>query len=283
MSTPAASTAASAARSAQLRAAGVAVETAAAAAMTEAPAAFRRVSVTGWLLRAAAVSGTAAFLYVASWVYKGKTHNPTNSVFMIENAPDVAAEDVAALLKEAERLRAAAITYAVPGNKQGTTLPYSKVIELSPHVVDFYKRTAATVSAQLGMTVYPTPEEDKSSCSILYYERKGDHIDWHYDLDFYAGRHFTVLVPLQSHDCTAQLQIRDKDGAIRNIASPPGRMIIFEGAETFHRVTPMLTDTESRTVLSMTYCTDPTNTPLMELARLVKDGAFFGPVGTLLY
>ena len=45
-------------------------------------------------------------------------------------------------------------------------------------------------------TLVPTPLHDQSSCSVLVYEKPGDHIGWHYDHNFYKGRHFTVLIPI---------------------------------------------------------------------------------------
>ena len=31
-----------------------------------------------------------------------------------------------------------------------------------------------------------------TSCCILVYDREGDGIDWHYDVNYYFGRFFTV-------------------------------------------------------------------------------------------
>ena len=59
------------------------------------------------------------------------------------------------------------------------------------------------------------------------------------------------------------------------IATPPNRMIIFEGARIRHKVTPIAAG-EKRVVWSMTYCANPRNSILQGLARRVKDTAFFG-------
>ena len=47
------------------------------------------------------------------------------------------------------------------------------------------------VSAIVGFKVQPTPDRDQSSLSVLCYKDAGDHINWHYDHNFYRGRHFT--------------------------------------------------------------------------------------------
>ena len=51
---------------------------------------------------------------------------------------------------------------------------------------------------------------------------------------------------------------------------------LFDGARVLHKVTP-IAEGERRTVLSMTYCTDPRNSRLQGIARRIKDMAFFGP------
>ena len=59
------------------------------------------------------------------------------------------------------------------------------------------------------------------------------------------------------------------------VATPPNRLILFEGAKVRHKVTP-IGEGERRAVWSMTYCTDPRNSAFQGVARRVKDTAFFG-------
>ena len=59
------------------------------------------------------------------------------------------------------------------------------------------------------------------------------------------------------------------------VATPPNRMIVFEGARVRHRVTP-IAEGERRVVWSMTYCADPRNSAWQGVARRVKDTAFYG-------
>jgi len=61
----------------------------------------------------------------------------------------------------------------------------------------------------------------------------------------------------------------------RVIPTPPNALVVFEGAKVLHRVTT-LAEGERRIILSMTYCTDPRNSRLQEVARRVKDTAYFG-------
>jgi hypothetical protein len=59
------------------------------------------------------------------------------------------------------------------------------------------------------------------------------------------------------------------------VATPPNRLIVFEGARVRHKVTP-IAEGERRVVWSMTYCADPRNSAWQGMARRVKDTAFFG-------
>jgi len=69
---------------------------------------------------------------------------------------------------------------------------------------------------------------------------------------------------------TAQLPGGDLD-----IATPPNKLIVFEGARVRHKVAPII-EGERRLVVSMTYCADPRERWWQGAARRVKDTAFFG-------
>lgn len=131
-----------------------------------------------------------------------------------------------------------------------------------------------------GEDVYRTPPGDQSSCSLLYYTEAGDHIGWHYDHNFYRGRHFTVLLTLVNDGAhgelsASMLQRQTPDGGAIDVDTSPNSLVVFEGAKVRHRATPIV-EGDLRILLSMTFCTDPRTTALMEFARRVKDTAFYG-------
>lgn len=183
---------------------------------------------------------------------------------------------------EAEQFAAAERSY-VPAHKQGGTVAYETLITTSPAIVSLYHAPAfhALISNICGEAVMPTPINDQSSLSLLSYTRPGDHIGWHYDHNFYRGRHLTVLLPLVNQGRAAeglshaQLVVR-LGGTEHAVASPPNTLIVFEGAKVRHKVLPII-EHERRIVLSMTYCTDPTASFAQGAARRAKDMAFFGP------
>ena len=189
--------------------------------------------------------------------------------------------ELATITREIEQLASTERSY-LPTHKKGGTVAYETLVQAAPAVVELYQSKALhdLVSAIVGVRVEPTPLHDQSSCSVLFYERPGDHIGWHYDHNFYKGRHFTVLVPVVNRDAdgrglSAARLVARYDGADREIATPPNTLVVFEGAVVLHKATP-IAEGERRIVLSMTFATDPGNSLLQGVSRRIKDMAFFG-------
>jgi hypothetical protein len=171
----------------------------------------------------------------------------------------------------------------IPTHKKGATLSYEQIHTLAPHCLAFYHSAEVQrwISTITGVPIYPTPDQDQSSLSVLCYHEAGDHINWHYDHNFYRGRHFTVLLSLVNEGFqdggvsqgTFQRQLAG--GGERNYDTSPNVLIVFEGARVRHRATP-IGDGERRVMLSMTYCADPQISRVKEFIRRCKDTAFFG-------
>ena len=194
--------------------------------------------------------------------------------------PDVLPQPAfAALAADIEQFAATERNY-VPTHKKGGTIAYETLREHAPRVAGFYQSPSLHrfVSGIVDVEVGPTPLHDQSSCSILCYEKPGDHIGWHYDHNFYKGRHFTVLLSIVNRGAdglsAARLMAR-LDGTERTIVTPRNTLVVFEGAKVLHKVTP-LNRGERRVVLSMTFCTDSRHSMIQEGMRRVKDTAFFG-------
>ena len=169
----------------------------------------------------------------------------------------------------------------VPTHKKGGTIAYETLRAKTPDVAAFYRSPALQqfISDIVKIKVWPTPPHDQSSLSVLFYERPGDHIGWHYDYNFYKGRHFTVLLPILNRGAdgglsAAKLMVR-KGRDERVIETPPNTLVVFEGAKVLHKVTP-IAEGERRIVLSMTFCADNRHSIVQEGMRRVKDTAFFG-------
>jgi hypothetical protein len=170
----------------------------------------------------------------------------------------------------------------MPIMRRGATAAYETLIAEVPGVVAWYHSPDLMrfISRVVGAAVEPTPINDQNSLSILHYDRPLDHIGWHYDHNFYRGRHFTALLTIVNEGggpaglshavLTARL-----DGETVAIPTEPNSLVLFEGALVRHKVTPLQAG-ERRVVLSMTCCTDPRARLWQGIARRVKDTAYYG-------
>lgn len=201
----------------------------------------------------------------------------------------------------------------IPMHKKGATLSYEQIHTLAPHCLGFYHdpKVQQWISTIVGMTVHPTPDQDQSSLSVLCYHEPGDHINWHYDHNFYRGRHFTVLLSLVNEGATGRvcrelgrgepssitetvrlddsanpteqapgvsqgtLQRQLPGGKVQDFDTAANSLIVFEGSRVRHRASPV-GENERRVILSMTYCADPRISRIKEFIRRCKDTAFFG-------
>lgn len=170
----------------------------------------------------------------------------------------------------------------LPSHKKGGTVAYETLLQKAPATIQLYlsEDLASIISKIVGETVRPTPLNDQSSCSVLFYERPGDHIGWHYDHNFYKGRHLTVLLAIINHGqaetglSAARLEA-NIEGSVRSLPTPPNTLVVFEGQKVLHRVTPIEMG-ERRVILSMTFATDTSANLLQGIKRRIKDTAFFG-------
>jgi 2OG-Fe(II) oxygenase superfamily len=191
------------------------------------------------------------------------------------------AQTFAALNAQAERLVAPERSF-VPTHKKGGTVAYETLIASAPAIISFYHSTAFQdfISRLVGVRVEVTPINDQSSLSVLFYDKPGDHIGWHYDHNFYRGRHFTVLVMMtnmgQAADGLSHAELKARIGG-QDVAvrARPNTVVVFEGARVRHKVTPVHAS-EQRLVLSMTYCTDSRSWWWQGVSRRLKDTAYFG-------
>jgi hypothetical protein len=191
------------------------------------------------------------------------------------------AQTFAALKTEAERLVAPERSF-VPAHKKGGTVAYESLIASAPAIVSVYHcaEFQEFISRVVGVRVRATPINDQSSLSVLFYDKPGDHIGWHYDHNFYRGRHFTILVTIANVGRTAEglshAELKARIGGHEiALRTRPNTGVVFEGAQVRHKVTPVHAG-EKRLVLSMTYCTDPRSWWWQSVSRRFKDTAYFG-------
>jgi hypothetical protein len=187
-----------------------------------------------------------------------------------------------ALRAEASAIAGRKTRNYLPTHKKGGTVSYEQIHKSCPACLAFYhgEPVMRFVSQVVGEKVGPAGDHDQSAESILYYDEAGDHIQWHFDHNFYEGRQFTALINLVNRSADGRLSAsklvyRDAVGADVEVDTSENSFVIFEGAKVLHRATPTAAG-DLRVMLSMTFNTVPKITLFREIKRRFKDTAFFG-------
>jgi hypothetical protein len=170
----------------------------------------------------------------------------------------------------------------VPTHKQGGTVSYETIHSHAPGCLALYHSPEMHrwIGEIVGAPVRCTADHDQSACSILYYMQPGDYINWHRDPNFYSGRQFTILLMLVNKGpdggmSSSALMRKHPGGREERIELDENGLVLFEGPRVLHKVSPTAAG-DRRIALSMTFNTDPRIGLFRELARRVKDTAFFG-------
>jgi hypothetical protein len=171
----------------------------------------------------------------------------------------------------------------LPGHKQGGSVSRHAIDRFAPFIAELY-RSAALIRwlGQLsGAGLQLSPDDDPHAYALYFYTRPGDHIGWHYDNSYYAGRRYTLLLGVvEDSSCRLdyQLHTREKGATIvpGSLRIPPGGLVFFDGDALRHRISP-LGEGEMRVSLTFEYLTDPRMHPWWRLISNMKDAvAYFG-------
>lgn len=194
-------------------------------------------------------------------------------------APEVTAQLVAAV---------AAVTASVnrnylPGHKQGGSVSRHAIDHLAPSIGELYRSTALIdwLSQVSGERLQPSPAEDPHAYALYFYTRPGDHIGWHYDTSYYAGRRYTLLLGvIDESSCRLEYELHTRAGKAAvvpgSVRIPPGGLVFFDGDELRHRITPLAAG-EKRISLTFEYVTNTAMHPWRRMISNMKDAvAYFG-------
>jgi hypothetical protein len=171
----------------------------------------------------------------------------------------------------------------LPGHKQGGSVSRHTIDELAPAIAELYRSPALMQWLQqlTGQRLQASPPADPHAYALYFYTKAGDHIGWHYDTSYYAGRRYTLLLGvIDQSSCRLdyELHTREKGAAVvgGSIKIAPGGLAIFDGDALRHRITP-LREGELRVSLTFEYVTDPRMHPWWRLISNMKDAfAYFG-------
>jgi hypothetical protein len=193
--------------------------------------------------------------------------------------PEVTAQLVSAV---------AAVTASVnrnylPGHKQGGSVSRHTIDRLAPFVAELYRSQALIdwLGQLAGERLQVSPTEDPHAYALYFYTRPGDHIGWHYDTSYYAGRRYTLLFGVvDESSCRLDYELHTREPGVAAVQGslkiPPGGLVFFDGDKLRHRITP-LSQGEMRVSLTFEYVTDPKMRLGWRLISNMKDAvAYFG-------
>jgi hypothetical protein len=171
----------------------------------------------------------------------------------------------------------------LPGHKQGGSVSRHAIDRLAPQIAELYRSSALLEWLQrlTGERLQLSPADDPHAYALYFYTRVGDHIGWHYDTSYYAGRRYTLLLGvIDRSSCRLDYQLHTREPGATMVAGtvqiPPGGLVFFDGDKLRHRISP-LQEGEMRVSLTLEYVTDPRMHPWWRLISNMKDAvAYFG-------
>jgi hypothetical protein len=193
--------------------------------------------------------------------------------------PDITAQLIAAV----GAVRDSVNRNYLPGHKQGGSVSRHTIDRLAPFIADLYRSRALIdwLGQLCGEPLQVSPAEDAHAYALYFYSKPGDHIGWHYDNSYYAGRRYTVLLGvIDESTCRLDYQLHTREpGAVMvagSVQIPPGGLVFFDGDKLRHRITPIAAG-ETRVSLTFEYLTDPRMHPWRRVISNMKDAvAYFG-------
>jgi hypothetical protein len=171
----------------------------------------------------------------------------------------------------------------LPGHKQGGSVGRHTIDTQAPVIAELYRSAALRrwLDDLIGEHLQLSPPDDPHAYALYFYTRAGDHIGWHYDTSYYAGRRYTLLLGvIDDSTCRLdyELHTREKGAAVESgsIKIAPGGLVLFDGDSLRHRISPAR-EGETRISLTFEYVTDPRMHPWWRLISNMKDAfAYFG-------
>ena len=171
----------------------------------------------------------------------------------------------------------------LPGHKQGGSVSRHTIDRLAPCIAELYRSSAllGLLEELAGERLQLSPPDDPHAYALYFYTRPGDHIGWHYDTSYYAGRRYTVLLGiLDQSSCRLDYELHTREKGVPvvpgSVRIPPGGLVFFDGDKLRHRITP-LGENEKRVSLTFEYVTDQRMHPAKRLISNFKDAVgYFG-------
>jgi hypothetical protein len=163
----------------------------------------------------------------------------------------------------------------IPKWKGGRTLSTQDCITYLPDLVHFYHSLTPLVSSIVGSLVTTTPLYLPTSCAVLVYEKENDYINWHYDVNYFLGRFFTLLIPVTENTTCTKFIYKDSAKQDISIDLRGDTSVLFEGEHVFHMASKLCKN-ERRVLISLQFTTNDDRTLFSKILTRFKDIAFIG-------
>ena len=171
----------------------------------------------------------------------------------------------------------------LPGHKQGGSVSRHTIDRQVPEIAELYCSAALRrwVDDLTGERLQLSPPDDPHAYALYFYTRAGDHIGWHYDTSYYAGRRYTLLLGvIDDSSCRLDYELHTRQKGASTVSGSikiqPGGLVLFDGDALRHRISPAR-EGETRISLTFEYVTDPRMHPWWRLISNMKDAfAYFG-------
>jgi alkylated DNA repair dioxygenase AlkB len=171
----------------------------------------------------------------------------------------------------------------LPGHKQGGSVSRHTIDRMAPSIAKLYRSPELMhfLEGLAGERLQVSPADDPHAYALYFYTRPGDHIGWHYDTSYYAGRRYTLLLGvIDRSSCRLDYQLHTREAGVAvvdaSVRIPPGGLVFFDGDKLRHRISPLGAG-EMRVSLTFEYVTDPKMHVWWRLISNMKDAvAYFG-------
>src|SRR5580658_3576780 len=114
----------------------------------------------------------------------------------------------------------------LPGQKQGGSVSRHTLDALAPAIAEVYRSPDLMrfLEGLAGEPLQFSPPDDPHAYALYFYTRPGDHIGWHYDTSYYAGRRYTVLLGvIDESSCRLDYELHTRE---QGVAVIPGSVQI---------------------------------------------------------
>ena len=192
-------------------------------------------------------------------------------------------EFTARLVSAVSAVKASINRNYLPGHKRGGSVSRHTIDRLAPFIAELYRSPQLIdwLGQLAGERLQPSPEADPHAYALYFYTRPGDHIGWHYDTSYYAGRRYTLLIGvIDQSSCRLDYELHTRESGVAVVQGSmqirPGGLVFFDGDKLRHRITPLGAG-EERVSLTFEYVTDPKMHLGWRLISNMKDAvAYFG-------